>query len=49
VERPQKIRLDIKNVNASWIIDGVRLAIVELADNMAWSISDKMLVWHVIG
>ncbi len=40
VERPRKIRLNLKNINASWSIDRARLAILKLADNMAQSISD---------
>jgi hypothetical protein len=35
VERPQKLRLDLKKVNASWSTDHVRLVIVKLTDNMA--------------
>jgi hypothetical protein len=27
------------------LIDSVRLVIIDLASNMVWSISDKMLVW----
>ncbi len=45
VERPQKIRSDLKKVNATWSIDRVRLGIVKLTHNMTRAISDTTLVW----